>query len=594
MERVADYIIERLYREGIGHVFMVTGRGILYLSDAVARHENMQGVCTHHEQSAAFAALAYSQINENLGACLVSTGCASTNAITGLLCAWQDNVPCIFISGQHKLNETSHYTNIPIRTFGSQETNIIPIVESLTKYSTMITDPSDIAYEMDKAIYLANDGRKGPVWIDVPVDIQNMRIDPKALVRFKPEGKGSDTHLKEALEYVAKSLMESERPVLLIGSGVRSSGAISQLEDFLEKYPIPVTYANSAVDIYGGDNLLSMGVVSSIGGTRCGNFAVQNSDLLLVLGCRMSTQVTGSEFEKFARESKVIVVDIDPLEHSKNTIEIDRLVISDIKEFLSLIMKENIRGASNNWISKCLHWKKIFPKCEEKYKTSEKIDLYYLSKCISDTLVENAVLMCDAGLEELLVPSTVNFKRGQRCIHSPLQGSMGFALPGTIGVHYGSYRPIVAVIGDGSIMMNLQELQTISYYKIPIKILVINNNVYSVIRSRQVEQFRSRTIGTDPENGVGCPDFEKVAMCFGLSYVRVEGNESLREKLSSVYEMDGPVLCEVICVENQEYLHSSYTRNAQKLLVRRPLEDQAPFMDRELFLSEMIIKPIDQ
>lgn len=594
MERVADYIIERLYEEGVGHIFMVTGRGVLYLSDAVARHGKMQGICTHHEQAAAFAALAYTQANEKMGACLVSTGCASTNAITGLLCAWQDNVPCVFISGQHKLKETTRYTQISLRTFGSQETDIVSVVEPLTKYATMIIDPKDIAYELDKAFYLANNGRKGPVWIDVPLDIQNMRVEPEELIRFEPGEENGDAPGKEDLAYVAEALLESKRPVLLLGSGVRSAGAITQLEAFLEKYPMPVTYANSAVDIYGGENPLSMGAVASAGGTRCGNFTVQNSDLLLVLGCRMSPQVTGSEFEKFARSAKVIVVDIDPVEHSKNTIKIDRLVISDIKKFLTSIINENIHGASEEWINKCLHWKEIFPKCEEKYKISEKIDLYYLSECISETLSENAVLMCDAGLEELLVPSTVSFKKGQRCIHSASQGSMGFALPGTVGVYYGCDRPIVAVIGDGSIMMNLQELQTISYYKIPVKILVINNNVYSVIRTRQAEQFRSRTIGTDPGNGVGCPDFQKVAECFCLSYVRIEGNENLRGKLSSVYEMEGPVLCEVICVENQEYLHSSFARNVQKGVVRRPLEDQAPYMDRKLFLSEMIIEPIDQ
>ncbi|MEL7567165.1 MAG: thiamine pyrophosphate-binding protein [Dehalobacterium sp.] len=593
MVRVADYIIERLYEEGIGHIFMVTGRGILYLSDAVARHGKLQGICTHHEQAAAFAALAYAQANGKMGACLVSTGCAATNAITGLLCAWQDNVPCVFISGQHKLKETTRYTKIPLRTFGSQETDIVSIVEPLTKYATMITDPKDIAYELDKAFYLAYNGRKGPAWIDVPIDIQNMRVEPEELIRFELE-KVNDVPRTEDLTYVAKALLEAERPVLLIGSGVRSAGAVSQLEVFLEKYPMPVTYANSAVDIYGGENPLSMGVVASIGGTRCGNFTVQNADLLLVLGCRMSPQVTGSEFEKFARKAKVVVVDIDSIEHSKNTIKIDRLVISDIKKFLTLIIKENIQGASEKWINKCLHWKEIFPKCEEKYKTSEKIDLYYLSKCISDTLSEDFVLMCDAGLEELLVPSTVSFKKGQRCIHSASQGSMGFALPGIIGVHYGCDRPIVAVIGDGSIMMNLQELQTIVYHKIPVKILVINNNAYSVIRTRQTEQFRSRTIGTDPGNGVGCPDFQKVAKCFGLSYVRIEGNENLQGRLSSVYEMKGSLLCEVICVEDQEYLHSSFTRNAQKGVVRRPLEDQSPYMDRELFLSEMIIEPIDQ
>lgn len=594
MERVADYVIERLYKEGIGHIFMVTGRGILYLSDAVAKHEEMQAVCTHHEQAAAFASLAYTEANEKMGACLISTGCASTNAITGLLCAWQDNVPCIFISGQNKLKETTRYTQIPLRTFGNQEADIISIVEPITKYAKMITDPNDIAYEMDKAIYMANNGRKGPVWLDIPLDVQDMRVEREELVGFVPEEENVHVPTSEDLTYVERALLESERPVLLIGSGVRSSGAVSELEAFLEKCPIPVAYANSAVDVYDGDNPLSMGVVASIGGTRCGNFTVQNSDLLLVLGCRLSPQTTGSEYEKFARAAKVIVVDIDPVEHSKNTIKIDRLITSDVKKFLAAISQKNIHGASEEWISKCLHWREIFPKCEENYVESEKIDLHYLSQCISDTLDDNAVLMSDSGLSELLVPSIVSFKKGQRCIHSASQGSMGFALPGAIGAYYGSYRPVVAVIGDGSIMMNLQEFQTISYNKIPVKVLVINNNAYSVIRTRQEQLFRSRTIGTDPDNGVGCPDFEKVASCFDISYVKIEGNENLQGKLLSVFQMEGPVLCEVICVEDQKYLHSSYAFNSKRKLVRRPLEDQSPYLDRELFESEMIIEPIDQ
>lgn len=594
MERVADYIIKRLYEEGIGHIFMVTGRGILYLSDAVARHGQMKSICSHHEQAAAFAALAYSQASHRMGACLVSTGCAATNAITGLLCAWQDNVPCVFISGQHKLKETTRYAQLPLRTFGSQETDIVSIVEPLTKYATMITNPKDIAYELDKAIYLANNGRKGPVWLDVPLDIQNMRVEPEELIRFETEKEKGDVLRAKDLAYVVKALSEAERPVLFIGSGVRSANAILELKAFVEKNPMPVAFANSAVDIYGGEYPLSMGVVASIGGTRCGNFTVQNSDLLLVLGCRMSPQVTGSEYEKFARAAKIVVVDIDPIEHSKNTIRIDKLIVSDVKGFLASIIKENIHGASEKWINKCLHWKEVFPKCEDKYKISEKIDLYYLSQCISDTLNEDAFVVCDAGLEELLVPSTISFKEGQRCIHSPSQGAMGFALPGTIGVYFGCDRPIVSIIGDGSIMMNLQELQTISYHKIPVKILVINNNVYSVIRTRQAEQFRSRTIGTDPGNGVDCPDFQNVAKCFGLSYMRIEGNADLREKLSAVFKMQGSVLCEILCVEDQEYLHSSFARSAKKSVVRRPIEDQAPFMERELFLSEMVIEPIDQ
>jgi acetolactate synthase-1/2/3 large subunit len=593
MIRVADYIIERLYNEGAKHIFMVTGRGILFLSDAVARHKEIKGISVHHEQAGAFAATAYAQCTEKIGACLVSTGCAGTNAITGLLCAWQDAIPCVFVSGQNKLQETERYSGIPLRTFGQQEADIIGIVEPLTKYAAMITDPKQIVYEMDKALYLVKSGRKGPVWIDVPLDIQNMRIEPDELEHFSAVKNLNFAPPAEDIEYVINALQRAERPVLLLGSGVRSADAISELEKFVEKYRIPVTYASSATDVYGTSNQLSVGTVGSLGGTRAGNFAVQNSDLLLVLGCRLSPVTTGPDYDNFARAAKVIVVDIDRVEHSKKTVKIDRLIISDVKKFFVSLIEEDVRSASDEWQNKCIHWKKVFPLCEDKHKLTEKVDLYYLAECLSESLSDGAVLLSDAGLEELIIPSTVSFRKGQRCIHPASQGAMGYALPGAVGAYFAYGHQTVAVIGDGSIMMNLQELQTIRYHDIPIKIIVVNNNAYAIIRKRQVELFRTRTIGTDPGNGVGCPSFQKVAECFEIPYIRIENSTDLKSRIASVINMDGPVLCEVLGVENQDYLRSSYAHNSKRRIIQRPIEDQAPFMERDLFLSEMIIKPLD-
>ena len=591
--RVADYIMERLYSEGVKHVFMVTGRGSLFLTDAVAGHPELYGVSVHHEQAAAYAAIAYAECNEKVGACLVSTGCGGTNAVTGVLSAWQDGIPCVFVSGQNKLQETVRYSGIPIRTFGQQEADIVSIVEPITKYAVMIDDPKNIGHEMDKALYLAQSGRKGPVWIDVPLDIQNMRIDPQELKRFYQEDETNYEPAPEDIEYVKKELDNAKRPVILIGSGIRSAGAVLELQNFINKCPIPVTYACSATDVLDGDNKLSIGAVGSLGGTRAGNFTVQNADLVLVLGCRLSPMTTGSDYEKFAREAKVVVIDIDKVEHSKKTVKVDRLIISDIKKFLTALRRENIQQANDEWLEKCFHWKEIFPKCEDKYKTSKEVDLYYLAECLSKDLPENAVFLCDAGLEELILPSAINFQKEQRCVHPVSQGAMGFALPGTIGAYYASKHPIITVIGDGSIMMNLQELQTISSNNIPVKIIVVNNNCYSTIRQRQKELFRKRTIGTDPQDGVTCPDFEKVASCFGISYMKINESRELKDKLDILINSEGPVLCEVMGIENQEYLCSSYALNSNRRYVQRPLEDQAPFMDRDLFLAEMIIKPID-
>ncbi len=593
MKRVADYIVERLYQEGIQELFLVTGRGLLFLTDAVAKHEKMNVVCTHHEQSATFAASAYAEASDSLGACMVSTGCGSTNAITGVLNAWQDNIPCIVISGQNKLSETTRHTKLPIRTFGNQEADIISLVEPITKYSKMLSDPQDVAYELDKALYLAREGRPGPVWLDVPLDVQNMRVEEDRLRRFEQQEKRIEP-AQEDLGYVLKALNDATRPSILIGSGVRSAKAVSQFESLIEKNPLPVTFSNSAVDVYGANNQYSMGMVASIGGTRCGNFVIQNSDLVLVIGCRLSPFLTSSEFDKFARCAKVIVVDIDQVEHSKNTIQIDKFIHSDAKTFLSALNRLELPATNSQWLNKCCHWKKTFPKCEEQFQKGDKIDLHHFSQGISESLGADNTVITDSGLCELIAPSVIEFKKEQRCIHPSSQGSMGYALAGAIGAYYGRRKPVVVIVGDGSIMMNIQELQTISHHNLPIKIFVINNNVYSVIRTRQEDQFRSRTIGTDPSNGVSCPDFKTVAECFKLGYVKITKKEMLTKQLHCVYEMDGPVLCEVMCVEDQRYLHSAYTRNAKKRIVRRPLEDQSPFLPRETFLSEMVVEPIDQ
>jgi acetolactate synthase I/II/III large subunit len=592
--RVADYIVKRLYEVGTRHIFMVTGRGALFLNDAVAAHKEIKSVCLHHEQSAAYAAVAYSDYKGELGACMVSTGCAGTNALTGVLNAWQDGIPCVFISGQNKLNETSRFTGIPLRTYGQQEADIIPIVNSITKYSVMITDPNDIGYEVDKALFLAQNGRKGPVWIDVPLDVQNKRVDPDNLSHFIPEIIPDHTPSKEDLDYLLDSIKNSQRPALLIGSGIRSAEAIDVLEKFLNIHPIPVTYSGSAPDSYGLEKSLSMGSVGMMGCSRAGNLTVQNSDLLLVLGCRLNTMTTGEELQKFAREAKVIVVDIDEVEHSKETIKIDRLIIADVKKTLMELIKNDEKKSINSWIEKCSHWKEVFPKCEDEFKKSEDVDLYYLAESLSHTLPEDSTFISDSGLIELMLPTNISFKKGQRCIHPSSQGSMGFALPGLIGAHFASEGLIVAVIGDGSVMMNLQELETIRYNNIPAKILIINNNAYAVIRKRQIDLFRSRTIGVDPSDGISCPDFNKVANAFEIPYVNINNSGDLVKKLKSVMVTEGPVICEIKGKEDQDYIMSSFSKNSQNRFVRRPIEDQAPFLDRKVFLSEMVIDPIDQ
>jgi acetolactate synthase I/II/III large subunit len=592
--RVADYIINKIYDNGTDTIFSVSGRGALFLTDAVAKHKKIRNVAVHHEQSAAFASVAYAQFTGKLGACLVSTGCASTNAITGVLSAWQDNLPCIFISGQNILNETSNFTGLKIRTFGQQEADIIPIIKSITKYSAMLHKGSDIVEELDKAIYYAMEGRQGPVWLDIPLDLQSANVDvelplPKVEI-VKKVYSINDNDISNLMN----KLINAKRPVVLIGSGVRSASAEESLRLFIESQNIPLVYSNSAPDIYGTKNKLSIGSIGSMGASRAGNFCLQNSDLVLILGNRLSTYSTGVDFCDFARDAEKIVVDIDPIEHTKNGIKIDQLLEIDIDLLLTKLNKKGFSCNVTDWVNKCLHWKNIFSVVEQSFLNSDKIDLYELTVVLSKVLPEKCSLVTDSGFIEVIVPTNFNFGNSQRSIHPISQGAMGFALPGAIGTHFASNQPVFVVVGDGSVMMNLQELQTIIHNQIPVKIIIINNNVYGIIRRRQSELFRGRVIGVDPNNGVSCPNFEKLALAFGLKYQLIEKKESLELSLKQLVETEGPVICEIICREDQSYIEVGTVRDQNKKMVRRPLEDQTPFLDRELFLSEMIINPIKQ
>ncbi len=593
--RVADYIMNRLYEAGIGHVFLVTGRGALFLTDALAKHPSLEPICVHHEQSASYAAVAYAQQTGGMGACMVSTGCAATNAMTGVLSAWQDGIPCVFISGQNILKETSRYSGIPLRTYGQQEADIITLVQPITKYARMITSPEQIVEAVDMALTLANSGRKGPVWLDIPLDLQSATVEPEKLHTSAVTAPEVPQASKQMIAKVAQALARAERPAILIGNGIRSAGAEQAFRAFVHKWNIPVTYAASATDTFGSANPLSIGSVGTMGCSLAGNFTVQNADLLLVLGSRLTSLTTGIDYCSFARAAEIIVVDIDPIEHSKETVEVDQLVVGDLKHFLEEIGQAEPKPASESWLHKCQHWKKIFGGVEPDFQCDDKVDLYELANFLSEILPPEVNVVTDSGLVEVILPTNIRFADGMKCIHPASQGAMGYALPAALGAYFASGKPTVAVIGDGSIMMNLQELETIRHHQIPVKILVINNNAYSIIRRRQRDLFRKRIIGTDPDNGVSCPDFSKVASCFDLKYVRITAPDQLRSGLTEVLESGGPTLCEIMGRPDQGYIEVGQTRSEiDRRLVRRALEDQAPFLERDVFRSEMIIEPIYQ
>lgn len=592
MERVADYIVERLAQEKVGKIFLITGRGILYLTDAVAKNPDMEGISMYHEQGISYAAMAYAAAKDGLGACLVSTGCAAANAVTAALCAWQDNLPVIFLSGQHMLKETTRYTGLPLRTYGSQESDIISIVQPVTKYAVMLTDAQNVAIEMDKAITLACSGRKGPVWIDVPLDVQDMRIDPDSLPRWQPAMPAAPDLEKEA-EQTARELRAAKRPLLFLGGGVRGAGACKQAAALAEKYRLPVVFSPTAADAYGTGHDLSIGAVGSLGGSRAGNFAVQNADYLLVLGSRLCSQIIGAEPERFAPGAHITAVDIDPLEHTKKGAGIDRTVIADVKDFLQALAAQDLPVIDPGWADKCCHWKKRFAVGEEPFvraaRAEGRIELYGFADTLSALLPDDATVITDAGLEELIVPAAIRYHGDQRCLFPYAQGAMGYAIPAVVGAHFAGRKNIVAVVGDGSAMMNLQELQVIRWHDIPAKILIINNNMYAVIRKRQKDLFRRRTIGNDPTDGLGAPDYAALAAAFGLPYYRIDSAGELSNALRRVLSAAGPCLCEVMCTEDQPYLHTSFAFDENRRLVKRPLEDLSPFLAREVILSEMAI-----
>ena len=547
--RLADYLFETLADHGVDTVYLVTGRGALFLTDAVAKSKRLRPVCTHHEQSAAYAAAARAQMLNAVSVCLVSTGCASTNAVTGVLTAYQDCLPVVFISGQNVLKETTYFTKHHLRTYGQQEANIVEIVKSITKYAVTVTDPLDIRSHLEAALYWASEGKKGPVWIDIPLDLQSAQIEPSDLVTFIPTVDAAVASHAD-INYLKSALSASQRPVVLIGSGIRAANQLENLTAFIEANQIPVVYTPSSADAYPVSNTLSIGSLGSMGCSRAGAFAVQNADCLVVLGNRLSSITTGVDYCKFARHAQIIVVDIDEDEHKKNELRIDRLIQQDLRGLFALLGTAKLTANTRPWVKTCVRWKALFQR-EPHFASNDRIDLYDLSRALSKNLADDAVVITDSGLVEVILPTNLDFGPQRRCIHPVSQGAMGFAIPAVLGVADAG-RPIVVVVGDGSFMMNMQELETIRAHKIPVKLIVINNNVYSIIRRRQKELFRSRTIGTDPANGVTVPDFEKVANLFGFAYMQIADADLLDQGLNNLMSSAGPVLCEVMGKVDQE------------------------------------------
>lgn len=594
MIRVADYIVEKILENGVNHIFYVPGGQCVYLTDALRRNEAVKGIAMHHEQAAAMAALTYSLYNENFGACMVTTGCAGTNTMTGLLHAWQDSIPCIFVSGQQNYSQTIKESGLPLRQVGVQEADIENIVKPLAKYAITVDKAEDIVYHMEKAIYMAKEGRQGPVWIDVPLNIQNAMIDVEKMRHFYPDKERKLEITEEELMYVVECLQQAERPILLAGNGIRSAHAVRELQDLIYKWHIPVVFSRFSSDFLEYNSEYNMGIVSGVAGaSRYGNFAIQNSDLVLSIGCRLSIDTTGSERQDFARQAKIIVVDIDEIEHKKKGVHIEKFIHADAKDFLQKLNKKNLKETNPNWLIKCKHWKEIFKPNYTEIDFTKQIDAKYFMEKLSEKMPDGSVVVSDAGFTGAAVPAATKNKKDDRIIHSFAQGEMGYSLPGALGAATLTTKPVISYTGDGSFMMNLQELQTLVRNQFNVKIIIINNNGYSGVRHGQKAHFRGKTIGTDPSNGVDFPDFGKVSQAFGIRYEKINDYSELGEKIQNVFEKQEPFVLEVMCDPDQFDLHNALVMYGKRKFGFRPIEDQSPFIDRDVFFKEMIVEPLE-
>ena len=589
MVRVADYIAQFLEKRGIKHVFTVTGGGAMFLNDGLAKSTNIKGIFNHHEQACAMAAVGYSKVNNEIAVVMPTTGCGGTNTVTGVLDAWQDSVKVVFISGNVNKRETTYCTDIPLRKYGVQEANIVEIVKSITKYATMITDANSIAYELEKAFNICESDRPGPVWIDVPLDIQGTFIDEDNLEHYVSEPKQSKNLDYSVLEQYLK---EAKRPIVVAGYGIHLANAQDEFVKFIEKHNLPVAFTYLTIDLLPSDHPLYVGRLGTKG-DRAGNFAVQNSDLVISLGSSLSVSVTGFRYETFAREAKKFVVDIDANEHKKPTIKIDHLVNVDVKDFL--FGCELDYRADQWWVDKCASWRDKWPVMIEDYKdTTNGINIYYFLSELSKRNKPDAITISDAGSAYYTTSQALQIKDKQRYITSGAQADMGFTLPAAIGAAVASGgKNIIGITGDGSFQMNIQELQTIVNFKLPIKIFVLNNGGYLSIRNTMDKFFNSRYYGTDAKSGLTLPEVSKIGLAYGIPCYRLSTAEDLEETLETILDAEGPVLIDVICPFKQDMSPSSSAKqNEEGKIVSQPLENMSPFLSEEEFKNEMIIKPI--
>lgn len=595
MIKLTDYIVKFFEQQGVKDVFMLSGGGCMHLINSFGSSDKMTYWCLHHEQSVSMATEAYARMKNDLGVAVVTCGPGSTNTITGVLGAYQDSVPCVFISGQAKRKNTVRLSGIDgLRQFGQQEVDIIPIVSSITKYAVMIDKPEDIRYHLEKAVYLAKHGRPGPVWIDVPLDVQNSKIEEASLRSFTPDVEPRKDISKDIAE-VAQMLRTAKRPVIVAGHGVRIADACNDLRQLVERCDIPVVNSFLGIDVLPSGHKCNIGRIG-IKGTRAGNFAMQNADLLLVIGSRLSVSSIGFEPELFAREAKVVIVDIDEVEHKKPLVKFNKLIIADAKGFLQQLAEIDL-PKYEHWLTKTNEWKKDFTIFVPEYENdSEGLNYYKFIELLNEHITAKNPVISDAGSAFYVTSQAINLKEGQRYIPSGALATMGYTLPASIGVAVANLNNVtVGITGDGSFMQNMQEISIMQFHQLPLKLFVVNNEGYLSIRQSENKFFAGNLVAEGPASKVPFPNFEKVVKAFDLPYYRIDSIVSAKEELPKIFADNKSAVIEVISQPLQSIVPTSQSMmKPDGTIVSKPLEDMFPYLDREVFEKEMIVKPISE
>lgn len=604
--KVSDYVADFFAQNGIKTVFTIVGGGAMHLNNSFGHDERIHCIYNHHEQASAIAAEAFYRINNEMAAVCVTSGPGAINALNGVIGAYQDSIPMIVVSGQTKTTLRTQYSGLPLRTFGNQEFDIVSALDNACKYAETITDPRKVRYCLEKAFYLARNGRPGPCWLDIPIDIQGADIDPEQQLEYIPEAIRVDAEpiIEKKIRVLLEQLEKSERPVIYAGNGIRIAGAQTELNELADQYGIPVVTCWDSIDLIETDSMYYAGR-AGIMGDRAGNFAVQNSDFLLCIGNRLNVYQIGYQYDLWAREAYKVMVDIDALELVKPTISIDLPICYDAKKILQQLLKksEHVKFDNdkwNSWVKQCQEWKERYPVVTKKqYEQKDKINIYAFINKLSKTLPEKTVTVVANGSASVVGSAAYVIKSGTRFIMNCALSSMGYDLPAAVGaacaVKQGDEKynqDIICIAGDGSIQMNLQELQTIVTNRLPIKIIVINNEGYHQIRLTQTNLFEKKYVGIGPEShDLEFPDFGKLAYAYGISYYECSDMQKMNEVLEKFLKQDGYAMLEIFCDTEQGFEPKSATKRLEDgTLYSPPLEDLYPFLSREELKENMYIK----